>query len=64
MKMYRLSDNQIQGRYFGNNMIFDSKEEVKETLIVLLENDGEENYNDLPLRELLEMADYEIEEVI
>lgn len=60
---YRLKDNQIHGRYFGGDVVFDSKEEIKETLIEALKSDDdeEENYDKLTLKEVLEMADYEIE---
>jgi len=65
---YRLKDNQIAGRYFGVDVIFDSKREIKETLIDALKSDDdyeeEVNYDKLSLSEILEMADYEIEEVI
>ena len=65
---YRLKDNQIAGRYYGGDVIFDTKKEIKDTLIEALKSEddyeNEENYNDLPLEELLEMADYEIEVVM
>ena len=64
---YRLKDNQIAGRYYGVDVIFDSKEEIRDTLIEALSSEDdfefEEDYSKLSLEELLEMADYEIEEV-
>lgn len=64
---YRLKDNQIAGRYYGGDVIFENKEEIKGVLIEALrsEDDYEEevDYNKLPLWEILEMADYEIEEI-
>ena len=59
---YKLKDNQIDGRYYGVDVIFDSKQEIKDTLIeALMEDDVDVSL--LPLKELLEMADYEIVEI-
>lgn len=59
---YRLKDNQIAGRYYGVDVIFDNKQEIKDTLIeALMEDDVDVSL--LPLEELLEMADYEIEKI-
>jgi hypothetical protein len=62
--MYRLKDNQIQGRYFGGGVSFNSLAEVKDVLEDLANADSEENYDfsGYPIRELLEITDYEIEE--
>ena len=59
---YRLKDNQIAGRYYGVDVIFDSKEEIKNTLIEALMDDDVDVHL-LPLEELLEMADYKIEKI-
>lgn len=59
---YRLRDNQIAGRYYGVDVTFDSKQEIKDTISeALMEDDVDVSL--LPLEELLEMADYEIEEI-
>jgi len=60
---YRLRDLQIPVRYFGGDVIFDSKEEIQETLGDIVESDLEEDCSHLPLWELLEMSGYEIEEI-
>lgn len=64
---YRLKDLQINGRYYGGDVIFDNKKEIKDVLITALKSEDdyeeEENYNDLPLWEVLEMAGYKIEEI-
>ena len=59
---YKLKDNQIDGRYYGVDVIFDSKREIEDTLReALMEDDVDVSL--LPLEELLEMADYEIVEI-
>ena len=65
MVKYKLKDNQIAGRYYGVDVVFDSLEEVRDTLTEALENnsDDDEDFTKLPLREILEMMDYEIEEI-
>lgn len=70
MMKYRLKDNQVAGRFYGgyrDYCIFNNKEEIKDTLIEALKSEDdyepETNYNKLPLWEILEMADYEIEEM-
>ena len=60
---YKLKDLQIAGRYFGGDVVFDSKEEIYETLADIVEDNLEEFPIDLPLWELLEMSGYEIEEI-
>ena len=59
---YRLKDNQIIGRYYGVDVTFDSKQEIEDTIReALMEDDVDVSL--IPLEELLEMADYEIEEI-
>jgi len=60
---YRLKDLQIAGRYFGGDVIFDNKEEIRYTLIENLMTQSEENFSKLNLPEILEMMNYEIEEI-
>ena len=59
---YKLKDNQIAGRYYGVNVTFDSKKEIEDTIRKsLMEDDVDVSL--IPLKELLEMADYEIVEI-
>lgn len=65
--MYILKDNQISGRYFGGYepVIFETLEEVEESLRELIEMDMEEGETTegLSLWELLDITDYELERV-
>jgi hypothetical protein len=63
--MFILKDNQIHGRYYGGiePVIFDTLEEVEECLREIIEMDMEdgETAEGLPLWELLDITDYELE---
>jgi len=60
---YRLKDLQIAGRYFGGDVVFNGKGEIKESLVDIIESDLGEDCSRLSLWELLEMSGYEIEEI-
>lgn len=53
----------MAGRYYGVDVIFNSKEETRDTLIEALSNDSDEDFTKLNLNEILEIADYEIEKI-
>jgi len=58
---YKLRDLQLVGRYFGGDVEFDNIEEVRQSLIDVVEFDLEEDCSKLPTWELLEVAGYALE---
>lgn len=65
MIKYILVDQQIPGRCFGGGVSFNSLAEVKDILEDLANTDSEEedDFSGYPIRELLEITGYEIEEI-
>ena len=63
---YKLKDLQIVGRYYGVDVEFENEEEITGTLKQMLfveGNETKEDYDKLPLWELLEIFGYEVETV-
>ena len=61
---YRLKDTQIAGRYFADGATFETKEEIREQLLLYHSPDLEEGLRDCSLNDILEIGGWKIEEIL